>query len=818
MLKSSLTIPCRTLALHPIKLFYMNKIYCYFIVCCLIVTNLSAQSTTTNSAKHFNYKNGKVTVVAYGQNIFKLTYQPKDYTTNENITDAVILSPSKIFTIPFSKKGDTIKIGNAKIVGTNQNNEFRGFSFLLNKTERIYGGGERALPLNRRGYKLNLYNNPWYGYGEGADNLNYSVPFFTSSNGYGLFFDNASKGYADIGKTNPDILEAGFMSGELNVYIITGKDNKEILTAYQSLTGKQPLPPRWALGNLMSRFGYTSEKQVKDIAGKMQGANIPVSAIIFDLFWFGDSIKGTMGNLDWVNKTKWPDPNKMVSDFKKDNINTVLITEPFMLKNTKAYNASEQYLAKDSNNKPFMITDFYFGVGGLIDIFRKDAGNWIWNYHYKKQIDNGIAAWWTDLGEPEKHPAAMMHNAKDLGVNRMLKADEVHNIYGHYWNKNLFEHYAKEYPDTRLFHLNRSGFAGSQRYSIFPWTGDVSRSWGGLRAQLTNLLGMSMSGIPYAHSDAGGFAGGEGDNELYIRWLQFAAYTPIFRPHGTALYEVEKAAFSFPSEAALIDSPFKYIAKNIIENRYAMMPYNYSLAYKQARYGEPLMRPLYYEFPKDTTACKIEDEYMWGSDILVAPVTEKGAKTKKIYFPSGYNWFVPGFFLNETIQGGTTVDYNVENFNLPVFYKEGSFIYKEENNSMDLCYLNSKHPSKTELLFDDGLSKNSFADGKFGLLKMNSEGTKGKKLKLNISLEKGKNYVHEFKVDEFGLAIIDIDQPTYMIINNKKILVRGSDDFIELNTEADRSFNCLYDKVNKQIMLAGVWYRHQALDIEIGFK
>ena len=137
---------------------------------------------------------------------------------------------------------------------------------------------------------------------------------------------------------------------------------------------------------------------------------------------------------------------------------------------------------------------------------------------------------------------------------------------------------------------------------------------------------------------------------------------------------------------------------------------------------------------------------------------------------------------------------------------------------MDLCYLNSKHPSKTELLFDDGLSKNSFADGKFGLLKMNSEGTKGKKLKLNISLEKGKNYVHEFKVDEFALAIIDIDQPTYMIINNKKILVRGSDDFIELDTEADRSFNCLYDKVNKQIMLAGVWYRHQALDIEIGFK
>ena len=719
----------------------MNKIYCYFIVCCLIVTNLSAQPTSFDATKHFDYKNGKVTVVAYGSNIFKLTFQPKSYTTNENITDAVILSPSKSFNIPFNKKGDTIKIGNAKMVGTNENNEFRGFSFLLNKTERIYGGGERALPLNRRGYKLNLYNNPWYGYGEGADNLNYSVPFFTSSNGYGLFFDNASKGYADIGKTNPDILEAGFISGELNVYIITGKDNKEILTAYQSLTGKQPLPPRWALGNLMSRFGYTSEAQVKDIAGKMKDENIPVNAIIFDLFWFGDSIKGTMGNLDWVNKTKWPNPNKMVADFKKDNINTILITEPFMLKNTKAYDASESFLAKDSNNKPFMITDFYFGVGGLIDIFRKDAGNWIWNYHYKKQIDNGIAAWWTDLGEPEKHPAAMLHNAKDLGVNRMLKADEVHNIYGHYWNKNLFEHYAKEYPDTRLFHLNRSGFAGSQRYSIFPWTGDVSRSWGGLKAQLTNLLGMSMSGIPYAHSDAGGFAGGEGDNELYIRWLQFAAYTPIFRPHGTALYEVEKAAFSFPSEAALIDSPYKYIAKAIIEDRYNMMPYNYTLAYRQAKYGEPLMRPLYYEFPKDTTACKIEDEYMWGDEILVAPVTEKGAKTRKVYLPKGSEWY-NGNDFSKQYTGGTTFEYDVNLSNLPKFYKGGSFIYADPN-SIILEYLTSTKPSKSELLFDNGLSKNSILNGNYGLLKMNSDGINQKKLKLNISLEKGKNYTNE---------------------------------------------------------------------------
>jgi len=558
------------------------KLKLAIIFACFIVFASAQKNHSQINAK---FSDGTITVQQYANNIFKVTYHSPNYYQNENITDAVVLKPvatinsalvnNNTAAISFTKEKK------ASFVNVIHKNGITALQFALDKGEQIFGGGERALPLNRRGYRFNLYNNPWYGYGEGADNLNFSVPFFTSSKGYGLFFDNGSKGYADIGKTEQNIFEVGFVSGEINAFIILGKDYKEILTSYQKLTGTQPLPPRWALGNLMSRFGYTSEKQVKEIAGKMKAEQIPVDGIIYDLFWFGDSIKGGVGNLDWVNKTKWPDPNKMMADFKKDHINTILITEPFIVKNTLQYNASLPYVAKDSAGKPFIISDFYFGQGGLIDIFRKDAGDWIWNIHYKKQINNGVGGWWTDLGEPERHPSAMLHNAKDVGVTRMLGADEVHNIYGHYWNKNLYEHYAKEYPNKRLFHLNRSGFAGSPRYSIFPWTGDVSRSWTGLRAQLPNLLSMSMSGVPYIHSDAGGFAGGEGDNELYVRWLQFAIFTPIFRPHGTALYEVDKAAFSFPSEAALIDTPYRNIAKSAIDLRYKFLPYNYWLIARQ---------------------------------------------------------------------------------------------------------------------------------------------------------------------------------------------------------------------------------------------
>lgn len=347
-------------------------------------------------SKKFKATNGEWDVLPYSGNIVKLAFTPTGYSRNENITDAVVAKPvSQPAAIKISHAANSITLEKEKrltITAAAFADGYNGFTIGLTDNEKIFGGGERALPLNRRGYKFPLYNNPWYGYSNGADALNFSVPFFTSSAGYALFFDNASKGYVDIGKTNPNVFEAGFSSGELNVYVIFGKDYKEILSSYFKLTGTQPLPPRWAMGNFMSRFGYGSEAETKEIAEKMKKEHIPFDAIIYDLFWFGDSIKRTMGNLDWVNKTAWPNPKKMIGDFKKQNINTVLIAEPFVLENTKQYNFAKKYFAVDSAGKPFRLTDFYFGYGGLLDIFRKDASDWIWKNHYKKQIANGVNA------------------------------------------------------------------------------------------------------------------------------------------------------------------------------------------------------------------------------------------------------------------------------------------------------------------------------------------------------------------------------------------------------------------------------------------
>ena len=718
----------------------MRNVFCFIIALFLL-------SATTGQTKKMVTSEGEWTITAYSSYITKITFKVKHPTHNENISDAVLLKPVSMQTsIPFQFNKDGIintAIKGFQLSGYFSENGFQGFKFHLNNQVKVYGGGERALPLDRRGHQFNLYNNPWYGYGEGADNLNYSVPFFTTSDGYGLFFDNPSRGYADICKNNPEIFKVGFTSGELNVYVITGKNYEEILTSYHQLTGKQPLPPRWALGNFMSRFGYSSQKQVNLIAEKMNLAHIPVDAIIFDLFWFGDSIKGTMGNLAWVNKEKWPDPAGMIAHFKEQHVQSILITEPFILKSSLNYENSKRFHATDSSGKPFILTDFYFGLGGLIDIFRTDAQNWFWSKH-QEQMKWGVAAWWGDLGEPEKHPAAMNHQLHDIGFNRSFGADEVHNIYGHYWTKMLFNQFAKNYPDKRLFSLNRSGFAGTQRYGIFPWSGDVSRSWSGLKAQLPIMLGMSMSGVPYIHADAGGYAGGTGDKELYIRWLQFAAFTPIFRPHSTTLEDIDKNAFSFPSEAALFEKPYLDYARDAILLRYSMLPYNYTMSYQQAVKGKPLVAPLYYYFPQDTAAVGIQDEYMWGENMLVVPIIDKGADNgtvdRKYYLPQG-KWYQ--LFQNATAMKEGWQHQEIDINQIAVFVKAGSFVPMIKSDGMSttsdyhgdtllIHYFWNEASSAYDFFDDDGISKKSISSNAYELIHFAAANHKGQ---LSIRLQ-----------------------------------------------------------------------------------
>ncbi len=706
---------------------------------------------------------GRWTFSNFGNNTIKINYLDKNSRFNEQLSDAVIRKPVYIrpsvrvapighyITWPdgthvyFTGKKIEFKIpGQEPLLLTRSFSDSlqRGFSFQLQPNERIFGTGERSLPLNRRGYRVPLYNNPWYGYITNADALNFSVPFVLSDRGYGIFFDNPSKGYLDIGKTNPNLLEYGASSGELSFYVFTGKHPQHILRSYHLLTGTQPLPPRWAMGNFMSRFGYSSEAQTKLVMQGMQRDSIPFDAVIFDLFWFGDSIKETMGNLDWVNRQAWPDPANMIKEFKQQQIHSILITEPFILKNSATYPASLGFHAIDSAGNPYTLTDFYFGKGGLLDIFRKDTRDWFFS-QYKKQVSIGVSGWWGDLGEPEKHPANMYHNLGSLGFRRLFAANEVHNLYGYYWSKMLHENYRKYYPGERLFHLNRSGYAGSPRYSSFPWSGDVSRSWEGLQSQIPLIQGMCISGIPYIHSDAGGFAGGTGDAELYVRWLQFAAFTPIYRPHGTALGNLEPTVMDIPSEATLWPEPTKSLAKQAAVTRYRWLPYNYTLSYLQTTQGIPLVRPLFFLNNNDSNLFRASDQYLWGEQVMVIPVTEKGQQVKTCYIPEG-SW--TNFYTNQTVQGPKWIEDSLVPEHIPIWVKEGSFIPQSGmmmntsayyHTPLSIVYFPSPKKTSYQLYEDDGVDPDAIQKGRYNLVTFSGQ-QKGDQLFIRIQPGNGR--------------------------------------------------------------------------------
>ncbi len=618
----------------------------------------------------------------------------------------ILIHKNPVF-VAFVFHGDTLL---REKEGYFQRSDNNGLQFALQDGEHLYGLGERA--VNRlRGHRFQLYNQAHYGYEKGAENLNYSVPVLLSSKKHLLLFDNPEKGYADVGLARKNILELGAIGGPMKYVFIAGSSYFDIYLQYGKLTGRQPLTPRWALGNLQSRMAYKTQQETDSIVTLMQKKDFPVDAVILDFYWFGDSIKGTMGRLRWY-KPQWPHPEAMIAGFRKKGVKTVLITEPYVLDTLENFRIGDSLgiFATDSSGKTYVNHEFYFGNGALIDIFKPEARRWFWQ-QYERQIKKGVAGWWGDLGEPESHPFDIVH------VNGT--ADQVHNIYAHYWHKMLFENYRVHYPRVRLFNLNRAGYAGSQRYSIFPWTGDVSRSWGGLQAQLPLMIHMSLSGLPFIHSDAGGFAQGKKDDELYTRWLQMSCFSPVLRPHGSDI----------PSEPVFFNDTTQNIVRRFIKERYRLLLYLYTAAWKAHANGTPVVRPLFFDFPGDTATYTIFDEYMWGDDFLVAPVVKPGQKTKNIYLPTGY-WY--DWWTNKRYEGGKTVSVQVNLETIPVFVKAGAFIpmvpavnSTDDYHSDTLTLRYYKNPvtsfSKSVIYEDDGTTFGNYENGNYELLKCTTD-------------------------------------------------------------------------------------------------
>jgi alpha-glucosidase (family GH31 glycosyl hydrolase) len=634
--------------------------------------------------------------------------------------------------------------------------ETERIEFNLTKDEVLYGGGARALGMNRRGYRLPLYNRAHYGYETHSELMNFTIPVVYSSKMFAIHFDNAPIGYLDFDSKNNNTLTYETISGRKTYQVIAGDDWEEVVENYVSLTGFQPLIPRWALGNFSSRFGYHSQQETIETINKFQEEEIPVDAVILDLYWFGKEVKGTMGNLKF-DRDSFPNPKKMVADLKEKGVKTILITEPFVLTTSNRWDevVEADILGKTKEGKPYTY-DFYFGNTGIIDIFKKEGNQWFWNIYKNLKTNYGIDGWWGDLGEPEVHPSDLLHATGT--------ADEVHNIYGTEWAKLIAKGYEKEFSNERPFILMRAGYSGAQRYGMIPWSGDVNRTWGGLKPQMEISLQMGMQGLAYMHSDLGGFAGANLDDELYTRWLQYGVFQPIYRPH---------AQEDVPSEPIFREEKTKKLARKSIELRYSLLPYNYNLAFENSQNGSLLMRPLFFE---DESLTEVDKTYFWGDSFLVSPVVSPGITEQEVVFPKGSNWY--NFYTDEKVEGGQTKTVQLNKENIPTYVRGGAFIpmiepiqntstYNLNKFDLHFYYDNSVKKSNYILYNDDGETSNAFEKGMYELLKFEAEQEK-RWFKIAFEGEIGREFQTSTK--QINLIIHNVSKfPKKIKIGNKRL-------------------------------------------------
>jgi alpha-glucosidase (family GH31 glycosyl hydrolase) len=675
-----------------------------------------------------------------------------------NITVVINKSP---FRITYSNQG---KVLLSEKNGYIKKDSTEILQFNLDNSEMLFGGGARALGMNRRGNRLALYNRAHYGYETRAELMNFCIPLVLSSKLYAVHFDNGAIGHLDLDSKKNNTLEYETISGRKTYQVIVGDTWEDLVSNYTDLTGKQPMPARWTLGNFSSRFGYHTQEEVEKTINRFQTDGIPVDAIILDLYWFGKTVQGTMGNLDW-DKDQFPNPEKMIADLKTKGVKTVLITEPFILTTSSKWQEAvdKKVLVTDKSGKP-ATWDFYFGNTSVVDIFKPEGNQWFWNV-YKRLINQGVGGMWGDLGEPEVFPSKV--------VTASGKADEVHNIYGHNWAKLISEGYKKDFSNQRPFILMRAGYSGSQRFGMMSWSGDVSRSWGGLQSQMEIAMQMGMQGMAYMHSDLGGFAGDYYDNELYLRWLQYGVFNPIFRPH---------AQEDVASEVAYKDVHTKAKAKKAVELRYQLLPYNYTLAFDNNQKGTPLMRPLFFEEPTNEKLLNEKESYFWGNAFLIKPITKAGVTSTEVYFPKSNNWF--DFYTGKKYAAGSTETVAVAETSIPTFVRGGSFVpmietiqnttkYSLDNFNLHFYFDDSVKTSTGKLYNDNGETPQAFEKGQFEILNFNSNNN-GNTLVLKLTANTGKNYT-------------PTDKNVTIVVHNikaKRIFINGQETIFKTNNES----------------------------------
>lgn len=505
--------------------------------------------------------------------------------------------------------------------------------FTLAPAEKLYGGGESFTRLNKRGQKLVVMTNDPHG--AQSKEMYKPIPFFLSSEGYGLFTHTSAPLTFDFGHSydGGNVVYSG--DDQLDLFFFIGEP-KEILEAYTELTGRSPLPPLWSFGLWMSRITYKSENEVRDVADKLRRHRIPADVIHLDTGWF---------ERDWCcdytfSKSRFPDPEGMLADLRQQGFRVSAWQLPYFTPENPLYQECvEKGYAVQGPGRDVATED------AVIDFSNPEAVQWYQGL-LAKVLRQGVSAIKVDFGE-----AAPFHGLYASGRTGFFE----HNLYPLRYNKAAFEITEAVTGDSIIW--ARSAWAGSQRYPLH-WSGDAETTDSSMAATLRAGLSFGLSGFTFWSHDVGGFTA-RAPESLYGRWLAFGVLTSHTRLHGVP-----------PKEPWEYSEAFLSVFRQTVEMRYRLIPYIYAQAAASARRGHPLLRTLFFEFPSDPTSWFIEDEYMFGSDLLVAPLFEEEGR-RAVYLPPG-GWI--DYQTGRFYPGGTW--HTVEAGRIPVllFVRDGAAI------------------------------------------------------------------------------------------------------------------------------------------------
>jgi alpha-D-xyloside xylohydrolase len=511
--------------------------------------------------------------------------------------------------------------------------------------EAFYGLGQHQAGVwNYRGESVDLLQ----------DNTNISIPLLLSSNGYGIFWNNGSRGRFDN-----RFVHAFYWSSEvsdsMDYYFFYGPDFDRLIADYRELTGTTPLFGKWAYGYWQCKNRYDSQAELLAIAQKYRDLHIPLDNIVQDWFWWN-----TMG--EPVFNKNYPDPKGMVDALHKNNVHLMISVWPYFRPGSPVYD--------DMDKRGFFIDrtkvqSFHPPRMALYDAFNPDARKYYWSLMNEALFKIGVDAWWLDTTEPEtegRETNLLVTNKVAIG-NGARYANEFPLL----TSTAVYEGQREATDKKRVFILSRSAYAGVQRNAVATWSGDVDPNWETFRRQIPAGLNYSLSGLPYWTTDIGGFVAANPDDpayrELFVRWFEFGTFCPIFRVHGTRTTN-QNELWSYG-----LDAQKTLVAYDNL--RYRLMPYIYSLAWKTTSEGYTIMRPLVMDFREDIRAQNIGDQFLLGPAILVNPVTEPGATARHLYLPAA-KWY--DFWTGSTIQGGRALDAPSPIDRLPLYVRAGSIL------------------------------------------------------------------------------------------------------------------------------------------------